>query len=177
MTQYTSQPDKSRVPKLFQRIALLVLFLALGGGFLWSYVSYQDAKKQLDFLSSQEGQAAAAQREVDALLANVGRLILLLEDEDPLVATIQDAEALAQEEPFYQNAGNGDKLIVYTQKAIIYDPDDDRLVNVGPVFIQDQSPDASQDESSDSVSSADASVAQAQKSKEEVSPEAEKPKE
>jgi len=85
------------------------------------------------------------------LLVKVGKLILLPQDEDPLVATIQDVEALVKDAPFYSDAKNGDKLIVYKQKAIIYDPVSNRLVNVGPVFIQaapssDESTEGIQDE-------------------------------
>lgn len=43
-----------------------------------------------------------------------------------------------EEALFYTNAKNGDKLIIYKQKAIIYDPVNNKLVNVGPVFIQKQ---------------------------------------
>ena len=120
------------------RSVFAIVFFVLLGGFIWSFMAYREAKEQVNLLSSSQGQAQVAQWEVDALLAKVGGLILLPEDEKPAVATIQDIEALVQAEAFYQGAKNGDKVIVYRHKAIIYDPVNNKLVNVGPVYLQNE---------------------------------------
>ncbi|MEA3357656.1 MAG: hypothetical protein U9Q67_04440, partial [Patescibacteria group bacterium] len=58
-----------------------------------------------------------------------------LPDEEPTLATVMDAEALRDENPeFYRNATNGDKLLIYTTMAILYNPTDDIIVNVAPVI-------------------------------------------
>ena len=56
------------------------------------------------------------------------------------MATVVDAAALAKDQPFYKDAHNGDKVLIYVkaQKAIIFDEKNDRLVNVGPVYIDKQ---------------------------------------
>ena len=76
-----------------------------------------------------------AQQEVEELLERVGRHIVLPEDETPLIATVINAETLIAEQPFYTGVQDGDRLIVYNDslKAIIYSPDRDIIVNVGPV--------------------------------------------
>ena len=120
--------------KLFLNGVVVLLFFGLLSGFIWSFVRYQDVKEQIDRLSSQEGRAELAQQEISSLLDKIGQLIVLPKDENPLVATIQDAAALAEDQAFYKDAQNGDKLIVYSDKAFIYREKDNRLVNVGPVF-------------------------------------------
>jgi len=53
--------------------------------------------------------------------------------EEPLVATITDADKLKKDEPFYKNAVNGDKVVIWRDKAVIYRMTDDRLVDFGVV--------------------------------------------
>jgi hypothetical protein len=115
---------------------LFILLLVAIGGLVWSYTNYQKARSQVALLSTQEGQLQLAQQEVQTLLEKVKKHILL-PDGEPVVATIQDAAALASQQAFYVNSQNDDKLIIYKDKAIIYSPARDLIVNVGPVFIQE----------------------------------------
>lgn len=116
-------------------LLLVVLLVAAAGGFIWSFTKYKSAQKQVTHLSTQEGQLELAQQEIRGLVEKVSKHMILPEG-DPVVATIQDAEALKQQQKFYQDAENEDKLLIYKDKAIIYSPGKDRIVNVGPVFIQ-----------------------------------------
>jgi hypothetical protein len=56
--------------------------------------------------------------------------------ETPTVGTITNASALSKTQPFFKDALDGDKVLVYAQaqKAILYSPSRDILVNVGPIF-------------------------------------------
>lgn len=116
---------------------LLFLLIVAIGGFVWSYTNYTKAREQIALLSTQEGQLQVAEQEIGALLSDVGQHILLPEGESPVVATVQDAVVLASQQAFYKDVQNGDKLLVYRDKAIIYSPARDRIINVGPVYIQD----------------------------------------
>lgn len=89
--------------------------------------------------ASEETRQAA---EVERTVAAVGKHILLPEGETPLVATITDADTLRQEQPFYQNAIDGDQLLIYGEslRAIIYSPSRDIIVNVGPVELPPEQP-------------------------------------
>jgi len=122
-------------------LALIILFIA----FVWAYVNYYQTKNKLEKLSTPTGQQELAKQEIDAVVAKVKKLIVLPENEQPTIATITDAKSIAKEQPFYQNAHNGDKVLIYVQakKAIIYDAANDILVNVGPVFIENPSQGAS----------------------------------
>lgn len=77
------------------------------------------------------------QAEIDKLLDEVGGLIALPKDERPTVATVSDADKV-REQPFFKNAQNGDKVIIYTnaKKAILYRPSEKQIVEVGAVNIQ-----------------------------------------
>ena len=78
----------------------------------------------------------AAQEEAAALVAKVGKLIVLPEGETPTVATVADPEAL-REQPFFANAKKGDKVLIYTnaRKAILYDVENNKIVEVAPINI------------------------------------------
>jgi hypothetical protein len=69
----------------------------------------------------------------------VGKLLILPKGEEPVMATITDAAALIKEQPFYAGSKNGDVVLMYQKalKAIIYSPERDIIVNVGPITPQD----------------------------------------
>lgn len=81
---------------------------------------------------------ALSAKEVDRIVANVKKHIRV-PDEDPLIALITDIDSLVATQAFYSGAENGDVLIVYpsVSKAILYSPDDDVLINVGPVVFDE----------------------------------------
>lgn len=120
-------------------LTLLVLFLIAAGGFAWSYNGYAKTKKELSLLTDPKAKEEVAKKETAELVNSLKRLVVLPENETPTIATVTDAAAMAQEQPFYKDAHNGDKLLVYTQarKAYIYDPTRNILVNVGPIYIDE----------------------------------------
>lgn len=79
-----------------------------------------------------------AQAEVQTLLAEVGQVIVLPEGETPTVATVSDPEQL-KTQAFFANATKGDKVLLYTtaKKAILYNPDSKKIVEVAPINIGD----------------------------------------
>ena len=119
-------------------IFLIVAFILAGiaGASLYKYF---EAQKQIAKLSTLDGQQKLAQQEVDELLAKVKKHMVLPDKEKPTVATVTDVNALKKNQPFFVNAHNGDKVIVYVQarKAIIYSPERDLIVNVGTVAVDD----------------------------------------
>jgi hypothetical protein len=78
----------------------------------------------------------AVQEETDKLIAAVGQLIALPEGEVPTIATVTDP-AILKNQPFFARAVKGDKVLIYTnsKKAILYDPVNHKLREVGPLDI------------------------------------------
>lgn len=111
------------------------ILVGAGALFAWNYYMVKNPAK----VASQLEQAQA-QAQIKELIAKVGKLIILPTGEDPVVATINDAAALIKDQVFYKGAKNGDVVLVYQKasKAIVYSPTRNIIVNVGPIFLQDQ---------------------------------------
>ena len=116
-------------------LVLVIVILLAGGYFYWS--SRRSSTDQP--ATTGEKSTAADQKEIEALVAKVGRLMILPKDEIPQVAEINNATLAAKEQPFYVDAKNGDKLLVYLslRKAIIYSPSRNLIVNVGPIYLDE----------------------------------------
>jgi Mg2+/citrate symporter len=72
--------------------------------------------------------------EIEEVVSKVGKLILLPEDSKPSMATIQNVDVLRDEEPeFYENASNGDNILIYPDQVIIYNPTENIIINVAPI--------------------------------------------
>lgn len=63
--------------------------------------------------------------------------MILPSDETPALLTVTDTTKLTS--TFLRQAKNGDKVLVYqaNKKAVIYRPSADKIVDVGPVVIDD----------------------------------------
>lgn len=99
--------------------AVILLALVFEAG-RWSvYVAHPDL--------SQAEQA-------NTVLKHVGELIQL-PNEQPTMATINDAASAKKAQPFLTNAQNGDVLIVFPNaaEALLYRPSTNKLIAVGPV--------------------------------------------
>lgn len=119
-------------------MAVLFVALAIGGSFLlWQ--NYQLRARASDVEANSE-QQELNEEEVQVLLNKVAEHIVLPAEEEPTIATIVDAEKLSQEQAFYSDVIDGDKVLIYmnAQKAIIYRESEDKLVNVGPIYTNQQ---------------------------------------
>lgn len=110
--------------------ALVVVVLGVGG-----YLYYRSQSSQVAPTDPQ-AQQRLVQDEVKRLVAEVGKLIDLPQGEDPTVATVTDVEKLS-DQPFFAKAKNGDKVLIYAtaKKAILYDPNTKKILDVAPVNI------------------------------------------
>ena len=116
--------------KLFKKDTILlsiVIVLAISSGI--NLFLYLKEKNKL------ENPSLIAHEEATRIKADVGKLILLYEEEEPTIVTITDVEQLKKEnEEFYKYAQNGDKLILYKERAIIYRPPEKMIIKVAPVI-------------------------------------------
>lgn len=69
-----------------------------------------------------------------ALVNRVASHILVQEDEVPRIAVVQDVENLRHQSPyFYKNAEQGDRVLVWSDKVVLYSVSRDRILAVLPV--------------------------------------------
>lgn len=122
-------------------ILVVLLVLALGGASGFLYYKYDQSQKELDKLKDPKYLSTLQEQQVETTLSNLGKIILLPEGQ-PTVATIIDVEALKKDnEAFYKNAQNGDKLVVFKEQAIIYREEENKVINVAPVFVEPETKD------------------------------------
>lgn len=115
-------------------VVLALIGLATGGYF---FFQYQKTNKELQNIKTDPSiLQKAAQEDIKKLVAEVGKLIVLPEGEDPTVATVTDIEKL-KNEVFFQKAKNGDKVLIYTQakKAILFRESQKKIIEVAPINI------------------------------------------
>jgi hypothetical protein len=115
-------------------LAALLLIIALVPSYIF-YTQYRTAQKKLTDPNF------AVSEEIKNVISRVSQLIVLPENETPTIATISNTDKL-KDRPFFANAKNGDKLIIYpnAKKAILYDPVVNKVIDIGPVSLPSVSP-------------------------------------
>jgi hypothetical protein len=106
--------------------------------FAWAFVNYKNAQKTIAQLSTPDGQQEKAQEEVQKYVEQVSKLMVLSSEEQPLLATVQDADGLKKEQAFFKDAQDGDIVLIYQDKAILYSEVRGKIINVGPVYLQNE---------------------------------------
>lgn len=128
---------KRKMPKLLKIILclLLIALVAVGIYAALDNAGYIKAMK----LALQYQKQTALSKEDAAVLAQLKKIILLPDDVNPTMADITDVEALKKTQPgFFANASNGQKLIIYSDQAIIFDAKANKIIKVGPVQFNNQ---------------------------------------
>ncbi|TSC60722.1 MAG: Uncharacterized protein Greene041662_95 [Candidatus Peregrinibacteria bacterium Greene0416_62] len=105
----------------------------------------QAAQNQLEQLTVrleqlQTGNTSQNRDAAKKIVEQVRKHIQLSTDVEPTVATIVNVEELRKRNPFYNKAENGDHLVVTTDRAILYDSDNDLILDVIPVQLQPAAP-------------------------------------
>lgn len=114
--------------KKFPIAGLSVVVLVLSGAFfVWQ-------AKARGFFPRFSGNSESVSS-TNAIVAKVARLVAVPAGEVPLVGTVTNAAALRVDQDFFAAAENGDVVLVYAryQRAVLYRPSRDILVNMGPI--------------------------------------------
>ncbi len=112
-------------------VFLVGLIVVITIGF-WLTLRYSNLFKE------QEGTAMFSQEEQVELLAKIAEHIIIFSEKEPLIIKIDNAQQLINSQAFFAGSQDGDILFVYQDKALIYRPQEDVLVNVGPVYINNE---------------------------------------
>ncbi len=117
------------VKRLLSIILIIVIFI-VGVGAGYSVYNRLIEKGNIDTNTVE-------QKEVEKIIDELGDIILLSDKETPTVAKLVDISELKKEnEIFYENAKEGDLMIIYSDKAIIFRREEKKIVNVAPVYIE-----------------------------------------
>lgn len=127
-----------QVPLTTRKNSLLLLgsvFLVLTAVVL----SYLYLKKNPQLLGyhteqTQKEEPRDTRQELDVILADIKKVMLLTDSERPSLATVTEVEKM-RSQSFFKNAENGDKVLIYEQgkKALLWRPSTKMIIEVGTV--------------------------------------------
>jgi len=80
---------------------------------------------------------ALVQQQTNDLLTKVGKLTTLPTSETPTIAVVSDVNAARLQSPFFKNAQNGDKVLMYVKagEAVLYRPTTNKVILVAPLTL------------------------------------------
>ncbi len=112
-----------------KKIAAGVIFLILLCSTIFFFYQYGQAR---DLLNNPQKKTA---EDLKKTITEIGKLMILPKEQATL-ATVTDVSKLAGQ-PFFINAQNGDKIIIYTQskEAILYRPALNKIIAVSPISL------------------------------------------
>ncbi|MCJ7826423.1 LytR C-terminal domain-containing protein [Patescibacteria group bacterium] len=121
---------KESIPLIATILFLILSIVGIGSG-VYFYRQYKASEEKL------KNPAEAAKLESKELVAKVGRLMLLPNEEAQVVIVI-DVETLKKTQPFFQDAKDNDKLLLFpnAKKAVLYREAANVIVNVAPIIDQ-----------------------------------------
>lgn len=110
---------------LIKRVVITLVIAVWAGATGWLGWSYYQTQQNI-------------QKNDAKTVVNKLKTLMEVPTEEPLVATITDADKLKENEPFYRNAQNGDKVVIWKEKAVIYRMEQNKIIDFGVVIRQPQ---------------------------------------
>ncbi len=135
----TASPSRSKKGSAIGKFFGFLVVLGLIGLVVVLDMQRRQAEQKLTELSMKYDGANPSQNQEAAkeIVARVRKIYSIPAGIDPTVATIVDVTQLRARNAFYNKAKNGDHLIVTSDRAILYDPIADKIIDVVPVQIQE----------------------------------------
>lgn len=124
-------------------IGVIVVIVVVAGGF-FAYkamtgkardYSVQARHSLVSVYGKRFGGGEATEAESNVLVKQVKNLITINSTNKPFIAVVSDPSKLSSEQAFFAGAKKGDVLLIWADlaKAVIYDPDAKKIINVGPL--------------------------------------------
>ena len=112
----------------------IVISIILIGALVYSLKLYSDAQSKLNSLPGSINQPAptASAEEIKNTINKIARHMIMPLG-DPKLITISNVEILQKDQPFLKEAKNGDKLLIYSEKVILYDPALDKIIDIAAI--------------------------------------------
>jgi hypothetical protein len=125
-------------------IAALLLAIALVGGYVVMKKNSPNilAKNVLSGAADTSKNLSTEEQEkqIADVVAAVGKLMLLPANDEPVLARVEDPEALVKQQAFFTGSEKGDTLLVFpkAQRAVLYSPKRNLIINSGPIIAGEQ---------------------------------------
>jgi hypothetical protein len=139
-------------------IVLLIIAMGLSAAYLLiKGMSVTNQSVKQGGAEVRNGEQAEESQKPENVIDKVKRHILVNEDEAPYVATISNIDLVRAKNPeFYRDASQGDKVLIWSDKAVIYSEKLDKLVAVTSSL--PASPDEEEGDGGDMEDAADESM-------------------
>ncbi len=100
-------------------VMVTVVSISVAGYFFWKYKTTQAKDPMV---------------ELNAVIKDVGKLVVLPQDEVPTLAVVNDKQKLSGQ-AFFDKAANGDKVLIYLKagKVYLYRPSLEKIIDVAPI--------------------------------------------
>ncbi len=119
-------------------IIVIVAIVVLAKTFIDNKQPQQNQQNQQVQQQEQDNLPVYSEEDLQKLVERVGQLIEINRSEQPTIATVKDAELLKSSQPdFYKEAEVGDRLLVWSDKAVLYSTSKDKLISVMLISNQD----------------------------------------
>ncbi len=118
------------------RIIVLLLLLVIASIFAgWSFLRLQITinKIKTNNIDTTVTEEQSMQQYYN-LIKLVQKHIVVNSNEEPFVAIVGDGDVARKLQPFFSQAKTDDVIVMYSDKAILFRPSEDKIVNIGPVF-------------------------------------------
>ena len=117
-------------------LLITVITLGLIAAVVTSYVLYRGAQlKVIQTKTAGSAQISGTNDQpLQSIIDKAGKHIVLPPG-TPKLVVVKDVDTLRKTEPFFNSAQNGDDLLVYSDKVILYSPGLDKIVEVATIKI------------------------------------------
>lgn len=135
-----SVANRSRNKRTGSYLPWILIALVIVAGAFFVYHQQKQAKSlQQELTELKANPQKATEEETKALLEKVGQLIEL-PNEKPTIATVTDPSSL-KDQAFFANAQVDDRVLIYSaaKKAYLYRPSTNKVIEVAPVNLEDDS--------------------------------------
>lgn len=125
--------SKAALARTGLEAVLVVSLLVIG---LQAHATRVDNQKLQSQLSSlQANPQAAVEAQTSSIIGKVSQLMQLPAGETPTVASVSDVAAARAQSVFFNQAANGDNVLMYVKsgQAILYRPSTNKIVLVAPL--------------------------------------------
>lgn len=143
-------------------VIVIILFISSIVALVLLYSEYVKLEDKLSEHQNISGLSNEAGYNNADLLTRVSRH-MRLPDGNPQIATVANIDNLVKQQPFFKGAKNGDRVLIYPDKVIVYDEQNDIIVNVG--FLLNDTTNAT---STSATSTAEISSSENKEEKQEV---------